>query len=223
MKQKSTVINRPAASRHSIHPPLPVPALLALLSVKSPSSCLTLLREHDRHPCHWKCLQQSDAPNLSSGQVNLWIIYFYVLPDDVDSSRHVHHARPVCGGAGPAAPTVTVNERAGWVLGASSSSPPGPGPRHHQGPIRNTMTDLTLNRTGLPLVPFGQEATSQARPAGGRGDGAPPHAGGQSLFPGPHFTNTGGRREIHTWLDPCLLAPPAPSGRYPQDKHWPQI
>lgn len=141
---------------HSSSPPHA--SLLALLRVKSPSSCLTLLREHDRHPCHWKCLQQSDAPNLSSRQVNLWIIYFYALPEDVDSSRHVHHARPVFGGAGPAAPTVTVNELEGWVLRAPSSSPPGPGPRHHQGPIRNMIMDLTLNQTGLPLVPFGQEA-----------------------------------------------------------------
>lgn len=62
-------------------------ALLALLSIKSPSSCLTLLREHDRHPCHLKCAHQSDAPNLSSRQVNLWIIYFYVLSEDADSSR----------------------------------------------------------------------------------------------------------------------------------------
>lgn len=62
-------------------------ALLALLRVKSPSSCLTLLREHDRRPCHLKCLQQSDAPNLSSRQVNLWIIYFYVLSKDVDNSQ----------------------------------------------------------------------------------------------------------------------------------------
>lgn len=61
--------------------------LLALLSVKSPSSCLTLLREHDRHPCHLKWLQQSDAPNLSFRQVNLWIIYFYVVSKYVDSSQ----------------------------------------------------------------------------------------------------------------------------------------
>jgi len=61
--------------------------LLALLSVKSPSSCLTLLREHDRHPCHLKWLQQSDAPNLSFRQVNLWIIYFYVVSKSVDSSQ----------------------------------------------------------------------------------------------------------------------------------------
>ncbi|KAG3263860.1 hypothetical protein H1C71_000129, partial [Ictidomys tridecemlineatus] len=45
-------------------------ALLALLRVKSPSSCLTLLREHDGRPCHLKCLQQSDAPNLSSRQTS---------------------------------------------------------------------------------------------------------------------------------------------------------
>lgn len=61
--------------------------LLALLSVKSPSSCLTLLREHDRHPCHLKWLQHSDAPNLSFRQVNLWIIYFYVVSKYVDSSQ----------------------------------------------------------------------------------------------------------------------------------------
>lgn len=61
--------------------------LLALLSVKSPSSCLTLLREHDRHPCHLKWLQHSDAQNLSFRQVNLWIIYFYVVSKYVDSSQ----------------------------------------------------------------------------------------------------------------------------------------
>lgn len=61
--------------------------LLALLSVKSPSSCLTLLQEHDRYPCHSERLQQSDAPNLSFRQVNLWIIYFYVLSKYVDSSQ----------------------------------------------------------------------------------------------------------------------------------------
>lgn len=61
--------------------------LLALLSVKSPSSCLTLLREHDRHPCHLEWLQHSDAPNLSFRQVNLWIIYFYVVSKSVDSSQ----------------------------------------------------------------------------------------------------------------------------------------
>lgn len=73
-------------------------ALLALLSVKSPSSCLTLLRQHDRHPCHLKCLQYSDAPNLSSRQVNLWIIYFYVLSKDVDSSqKHPAHTHRVQG------------------------------------------------------------------------------------------------------------------------------
>lgn len=73
-------------------------ALLALLSVKSPSSCLTLLRQHDRHPCHLKCLQHSDAPNLSCRQVNLWIIYFYVLSKDVDSSqKHPAHTHRVQG------------------------------------------------------------------------------------------------------------------------------
>lgn len=67
--------------------------LLALLSVKSPSSCLTLLWEHDRHPCHMKWLQQSDAPNLSFRQVNLWIIYFYVVLEYVDSNQG---ASPQC-------------------------------------------------------------------------------------------------------------------------------
>lgn len=123
-----------------------------------------------------------------------------MLPDDVDSSRHVHHARPVCGGAGPAAPTVTVNEGAGWVLGASSSSPPGPGPRHHQGPIRNTMTDLTLNRTGLPLVPFGQEATLQARPAGGRVMGRLLTRGDKACSQGPtSLTQVGAVKYIPGW------------------------
>lgn len=62
-------------------------ALLALLRAKSLSSCLTLLQEHDRRPCHLKCLQQLDAPNLSSRQVHLWIIYFYVLSKGVDNSQ----------------------------------------------------------------------------------------------------------------------------------------
>lgn len=68
-------------------PHLKCSGLLALLSVKSPSSCLTLLREHDGHPCHSEWLQHSDAPNLSFRQVNLWIIYFYVVSEYVDSSQ----------------------------------------------------------------------------------------------------------------------------------------
>lgn len=34
-----------------------------------------------------KWLQQSDAPNLSFRQVNLWIIYFYAVSKYVDSNQ----------------------------------------------------------------------------------------------------------------------------------------
>lgn len=78
--------------------------LLALLSVKSPSSCLTLLREHDRHPCHLEWLQHSDAPNLSFRQVNLWIIYFYVVSKSVDSSQVTSPHAGLRGGQGFIAP-----------------------------------------------------------------------------------------------------------------------
>lgn len=64
-------------------------------------------------PRHRKCLQQSDAPNLSSRQVNLRIIYFYVLSKGVDSSRRTRHAGPAVRGVGPAAPAAAVGEPEG--------------------------------------------------------------------------------------------------------------
>lgn len=94
--------------------------LLALLSVKSPSSCLTLLREHDRHPCHLKWLQQSDAPNLSFRQVNLWIIYFYVVSKSVDSSQVTSPAQ---------GEWVALGLRGTWGCGgAEGGQPPPEGP-----------------------------------------------------------------------------------------------
>lgn len=98
-------------------------ALLALLSVKSPSSCLTLLQEHDRHPCHLKCLQQSDAPNLSSRQVNLWIIYFYVLSKDVDNSQE----RPCSGEwVSQRQRSPLMSRRGGGCKGVQLHGPPDP-------------------------------------------------------------------------------------------------
>lgn len=130
--------------------------LLALLSVKSPSSCLTLLREHDRHPCHSEWLQHSDAPNLSFRQVNLWIIYFYVVSKSVDSSQ-VRSPTPGSWGGQDSLLPAKRGRRSGPANGASlpvTSSPWSHNAASAYAPLKSMSNTVNPQDSCLDRAPF---------------------------------------------------------------------